>query len=408
MNIETYTSKLIFTILNKEGFYEKYYEDLKYYKRLNKVEKYLLAEIKEHFDKYKSVPTKEELTRRIETTGETKDDEGNTTIKIEFRAILDHLKLVLEGIKDINYDYIIDEFKDEVISNMENYLQHNTKISKNERRELLKRLSYYELNDVGGASVEYLKLKDYDPNEIRDIINTGIKLVDNNGGVARGEVGMFVAATGIGKTTLLTSIANVCAVNKNKVVHIVFEGRTNQYMELHLRKMNLSHIEVKEHYINDYLTIIKFEEGTTTTKDITNSIDNLIKKSGGVDVIVVDYIDCIRHTSNTKDFWQGESEVINDLENYVVKNNCVLWTAVQTNRSGLNAEESDMTQIAGSKKKLDKASMVVFLSRHREQMISGVATMKIVKNRNGYKEEARNFIYDPYQMLIDTDNIITL
>lgn len=408
MDHTNYTSNLILTILKKEGFYDKYYEDFKYYKRLNFTERYLFRAIKEHYDTYKSVPTIDELKTRIETDGERVDEKGNITIHIQFKSILDHLELILEGNKNVNHEYIINIFKEKLIEDMENVLQHNINISKVERKELLRRLSYYELNDVGDEEVKFLRLKDYNPNEKRDIIKTGIKLIDENGGIARGEVGMFVAATGIGKTTLLTSIANKCAVDKNKVIHIIFEGRTNQYMELHLRKMNVSYLEVKEHYINDYLTIIKFEEGATTIKNITKSIDDYVKKNGQVDMIVIDYIDCIRHTTTTKDFWQGESEVVNELENYVVRNNCCLWTAVQTNRSGLNAEESDMTQIAGSKKKLDKASMVVFLSRNREQMLSGVATMKITKNRNGFKEEARNFQYDPHNMIIDTDDIITL
>jgi predicted ATP-dependent serine protease len=408
MEYNNYTSMLIYTVLNCEGFYQKFYEDLKYYKRLNKTENYIFTSVKEHYEKYNTVPTYQELVKRIETDGERKDSEGNITIHVQFKAILDHLKSILEVNKQTNYQYVIDIFKEQLLDSIENQLQHNTTISKVERKNLLKRLSYYELNEVGSTQVKYLKLSDYNPNEKRDVIKTGIKLIDDCGGIAKGEVGMFVAATGIGKTTLLTSIANKCSTDKNKVVHIVFEGRTNQYMELHLRKMNMSYEEVKEHYINDYLTIIKFEEGATTINDIKNALDTLINKNGGIDVIVIDYIDCIRHTTSTKDFWQGESEVINELENYVVKNNCCLWTAVQTNRSGLNADESDMTQIAGSKKKLDKASMVVFLSRNREQMNIGVATMKIMKNRNGFKEEARNFTYNPHDMIINTDDIITL
>lgn len=408
MEFNNYTSKLIKAVMDCDGFYQKFYEDIKYYKRLNKAESYIFKSIQEHYIKYDSVPTWEELIKRIETDGERKDSEGNITIHIQFRVIVDHLKSILEVNKEPNYEYITDIFKEQLIDSIENQLQHNTNISKIERKNLLKRLSYYELNEVGNHQIKYLKLSDYNPNDKRDIIKTGIKLIDDNGGIAKGEVGMFVAATGIGKTTLLTSIANKCSMDKKKVVHIVFEGRTNQYMELHLRKMNMSYKEIKEHYINDYLTIIKFEEGATNINDIKNALDNLTNKNGGVDMVVIDYIDCIRHTTTTKDFWQGESEVINELENYVVKNNCCLWTAVQTNRSGLNAEESEMTQIAGSKKKLDKASMVVFLSRNREQMNVGVATMKIMKNRNGFKEEARNFTYNPYDMIINTDDIITL
>jgi len=52
--------------------------------------------------------------------------------------------------------------------------------------------------------------------------------------------------------------------------------------------------------------------------------------------------------------------------------------------------------------------MAVFLSRSSLQIEANVATMKIDKNRNGSKSKAVNFEYDPSNMIINTQNILTL
>ena len=397
---DNFDYELIHTIIQHDGFYLTYKDDLMYYQTNERFVKYILQVIREFWTEYNEIPSFAQLYNQIKIDNQRLDVEGNIIYTPMFKMIEDSLNSVKDN-KPKNYKFIEKLFKERLINGIEHKLQSslNDKILRN---RLLRRLAYYETNDIGIPEFEIKKLDDYDENDNREIIPTGIQLIDENGGIARGEIGMFIAPTGVGKTTLLTYVASKIAQQKLNVVHIVFEGRVNHYLKLHNKLLNKDNQYIKEH-----IDVIKMEDGTTTINDVMNTIE-MLNKQKTIDAIIIDYIDCIRSNEKQKEFWLGESEVVNELEKYSVKNNLVIWTAVQTNRSGLNGQEGEMAQIAGSKKKLDKASMAVFLSRCSLQIDANVATMKIDKNRNGAKKKAINFEYDPSNMIINTNNIITL
>lgn len=392
--------ELLHTIIQKEGFYLTYKDDLEYYQTNEYGVKYFLQLIREYWINYNDVPSFSELFMSLKKENTRYDENGKEYMYHLFNQHNDTLEYIKNN-KPKDYKFIEDVFKEKLIEGIENSIE-NKNYDKVLRSKLLKRLAYYETNNVGIPEFDIRKPSDYDENENREIIPTGIELIDENGGIARGEIGMFIAPTGVGKSTLLTYVASNFAKQKLKVIHIVFEGKLNHYLKIH-NKLITKDLT----YINDYIDIIKMEDGTTTINDVMSTI-KIANKQKLVDVIVIDYIDCIRPNQKQKEFWMGESEVVNELEKYAVKNNLVIWTAVQTNRSGLNGEEGEMAQIAGSKKKLDKCSMAVFLSRGALQIDARVATMKIDKNRNGAKAKSVNFEYDPERMIIDTTNILTL
>jgi len=397
---DNFDYQLVHTIIQYEGFYLTYKDDLMYYQTNERFVKYMLQLIREFWVEYNEVPSFSQLYQQIRVDNQRLDNEGNITYTPVFKMIEDSFYSVKEN-EPKNFKFIEKLFKERLITGIEYTLQHNLK-DKILRNRLLRRLAFYETNDVGIPEFQIMKPNDYNEDDNRDIIPTNIQLIDENGGIARGEIGMFIAPTGIGKTTLLTYVASQIARQNLNVVHIVFEGRVNHYLKLHKKLMNDNN-----QYINEHIDVIKMEDGTTTINDVMNTIQ-MLNKTKTIDAIVIDYIDCIRANEKQKEFWLGESEVVNELEKYSVKNNLVIWTAVQTNRSGLNGEEGEMAQIAGSKKKLDKASMAVFLSRSALQIEANVATMKIDKNRNGSKSKAVNFEYDPSNMIINTQNILTL
>lgn len=397
---DNFDYQLVHTIIQYDGFYLTYKDDLMYYQTNERFVKYMLQVIREFWVEYNEVPSFSQLYQQIRVDNQRLDNEGNITYTPVFKMIEDSFNCVKDN-EPRNFKFIEKLFKERLITGIEYTLQHNLK-DKILRNKLLRRLAFYETNDVGIPEFQIMKPNDYNEEDNRDIISTNIQLIDENGGIARGEIGMFIAPTGIGKTTLLTYVASQIARQKLNVVHIVFEGRVNHYLKLHKKLMNNNN-----QYINEHIDVIKMEDGTTTINDVMNTIQ-MLNKTKTIDAIVIDYIDCIRANEKQKEFWLGESEVVNELEKYSVKNNLVIWTAVQTNRSGLNGEEGEMAQIAGSKKKLDKASMAVFLSRSSLQIEANVATMKIDKNRNGSKSKAVNFEYDPSNMIINTQNILTL
>jgi hypothetical protein len=78
--------------------------------------------------------------------------------------------------------------------------------------------------------------------------------------------------------------------------------------------------------------------------------------------------------------------------------NCPVWTASQTNRSGLNAEVVTMEQISEAFNKCFVADFICTLSRTIEDKQNNKAKMFIAKNRNG----PDGIVYD---LFMDTSNV---
>jgi len=65
------------------------------------------------------------------------------------------------------------------------------------------------------------------------------------------------------------------------------------------------------------------------------------------------------------------------------ENDCPIWTASQTNRSGLNAEVITMESISEAFSKCFVADFIFSISRTVEDKANNTGRMFIAKNRNG-------------------------
>ena len=72
--------------------------------------------------------------------------------------------------------------------------------------------------------------------DFREPIPTGITGIDNllDGGLARGEIGVFLAPTGVGKSTVLTKVANTAYNLGFNVIQIFFEDNPKIIQRKHI------------------------------------------------------------------------------------------------------------------------------------------------------------------------------
>lgn len=402
--------EIIHSVIQVDNFYRKYREDLLLFKKYlfeNRSLRYFIQVVEEYFNEYNDTPSFSEIYNSIERDYVEIDDKGNKKYSTWAKVLIDDLELIKNSIpkNDIFNESIL---KEKIMDRYENYIKLNIN-HRDKLKNLTLRLLFLQHNELTGRQYEFLTPKDYDSTITRSVIPTGISLIDRNGGVARSEIGIVMAPTGTGKSTCLMVIGANIAIKGMKVLHIVFEGVQNHYLNLLHRKISLEGIKDENHPIYSNWKLVKMDEGKSTIDDVIQSIKVFKEMNGGIDVVVIDYLDCIRPTKNGfKTTWEAEAEMVNVLENFCTDNNLVVWTAVQTNRSGLSSEEGDLNQVAGSKKKLDKACMVVSLNRTSEQKRGNMATLKLLKNRNGYTDSAVNITYNPNEMIIDADNELLL
>ena len=115
-------------------------------------------------------------------------------------------------------------------------------------------------------------------------------------------------------------------------------------------------------------------------------------------MVIVDYADLLRPVVVRKEKRTELESIYEELRGLSNEFNCPVWTASQTNRSGLNAEVVTMEQISEAFNKCFVADFICTLSRTIEDKQNNRAKMFIAKNRNG----PDGMVYD---LFMDTSNV---
>lgn len=253
--------------------------------------------------------------------------------------------------------------------------------------------------------------------DFRKPIPTGISGLDElmDGGLSKGELGVILAPFGVGKTTMMTKIANSAKNAGYNVVQIFFEDMPKVIQRKHfscwtgieLNNLSVRKDEVKE-IVSDRLArggklkLKKFPSDGTTIPQIKAYLRSLIAKGFRPDIVLVDYIDCVESTKQFKDDWGGEGPVMRQFESMLAELNLAGWTAVQGNRSSIGAELVEANQMGGSIKKGQIGHFIVSIAKTLEQKEEGTATMAILKSRFG-RDGIRfdNIVFDNARINID-------
>ena len=239
--------------------------------------------------------------------------------------------------------------------------------------------------------------------EFRQTIATGVLAIDEvtGGGLGKGEIGIVLAPSGVGKTTLLTRIANTAHQEGKKVAQIVFEDTVEQIQRKHYAiwsKIRLSQLDdnndlaVKKvnTWIDDYntkgiggkLIIKRFSQDGTTLPDIKNWLERHEKKYGyKFDIVVLDYLDKLEAHRRASDRNEAELQIVKAFEAMAGDLNIPCWSAIQGNRSSLGAEFVDAQQTGGNIKRMQIAHFFMSIAKTDEQKESHQANIKILKAR---------------------------
>jgi replicative DNA helicase len=262
--------------------------------------------------------------------------------------------------------------------------------------------------------------------EFRQTIPTGIETIDvlTDGGLGKGEIGVVLTPSGVGKTTFLTRVANTAFEQEKNVAQIIFEDTDAQIQRKHSViwadssltriKDDLDEIErvyqigkAKCEYLEGKgrLIIKRFSQEDTTMKDIRNWMLSYQKKYGfKFDLLVLDYLDCVESHKRGQDRTEAELTVIKGFETLASDFDIPAWTAIQSNRSGFDAEFVEAHQSGGSIKRVQKAHFFMSVAKTPAQKEAHFANIRIIKARfaqDGQTFEDCVFNNDTMQIIID-------
>jgi len=237
--------------------------------------------------------------------------------------------------------------------------------------------------------------------EFRQTIPTGIEAIDavTGNGLGKGEIGLVLAPSGIGKTTILTKIANSAVNTGNKVLQIIFEDTVKQVQRKHFAiwsNIKLSQFDdnkeiIRERSLKEYnkakekggkVDIVRFSQEDTTIYEIKNWIARQEKKFGyKYDVIVLDYLDCVEPNKKEKELLSAELSVIKSFEALAADYDIPCWSAIQTNRTGFNVQFVEAENTGGNIKRVQKSHFVMSIAKPEKSDNSNLANIKVLKAR---------------------------
>jgi len=270
----------------------------------------------------------------------------------------------------------------------------------------------------------FQNLEDVLNEDFRHPIPMGITGIDKllKGGLAKGELGVILAPTGVGKTTILSKIANTAFNNGYNVLQLFFEdnpkviqrkhftmwtGIPPDELPLHREEVLEKARQVKEEMTNK-LFLKKLPSDQFTMTQIKNMIRKMVADGHKIDMIVLDYIDCIVPDRNMGDEWKSEGSVMRGYEAMCHELGVVGWTATQGNRSSISSEVVTTDQMGGSIKKAQVGHVIISVAKTLQQKEMNLATIAITKSRVGKDGVIfENCKFNNELLEIDTESSVT-
>ena len=131
------------------------------------------------------------------------------------------------------------------------------------------------------------------------------------------------------------------------------------------------------------LIIKEYPTKSASTNTIRAHLSRLVKRGINPGLIIVDYADLLRPVIVRKEKRNELESIYEELRALSTEFSCPIWTASQTNRSGLNAEVITMEQISEAFNKCFVADFIFSVSRTIEDKQKNLGKIFIAKNRNG-------------------------
>jgi len=227
---------------------------------------------------------------------------------------------------------------------------------------------------------------------------TGLAHLDKktvlNGGLGRGEIGVIIANTGVGKSHFLVHTGcEALRVGKN-VIHYTFElSETAVGLRYDSNLTDVPSHEVidrKDEVLKKYegsdlgrLIIKSFPTGSASVMTLRNHIEKVLLKSFAPSLIIIDYADIMRSSRKYENLRHELKLIYEELRNLAMDMNIPIWTASQANRESANSSVVGLENMSEAYGKAMVADVVLSLSRKPIEKASGAGRLFIAKNRAG-------------------------
>ena len=223
-------------------------------------------------------------------------------------------------------------------------------------------------------------------------VSTGWKDIDQKlyGGFNRGELNIFAAASGGGKSLFLQNLGLNWALQGLNVIYVTLE-LSEELCSMRLDSMltgyttkdvfrNVEDVDLKVRMQGKKagsLQIVQMPSGITVNQLNSYLREYQVKTGTKVDCMLLDYLDLMMPAQkriSASDLFIKDKFVSEELRNFAVEMDLLFATASQLNRSAVEEIEFDHSHIAGGLSKVQTADNVI-----------GIFTSQLMRERGRYQ-----------------------
>ena len=231
-------------------------------------------------------------------------------------------------------------------------------------------------------------------------VSTGWPSVDKKlyGGFNRGELNIWCAASGGGKSLFLANLGCNWALAGLNVLYLTFE-LSESLVAMRMDSMmtgiatrevfkNLDEVELKVKMMGKQSGSIqiKYMPSGKTCNDLRAYLKEYqVKKGFKPDILLIDYLDLMMPMSvkvSPSDLFVKDKYVAEELRNLAMETQAIVVTASQLNRSAVEEIEFDHSHISGGLSKIQTADNVIGIFTSRAMKERGRYQIQFMKTRN--------------------------
>jgi archaellum biogenesis ATPase FlaH len=231
-------------------------------------------------------------------------------------------------------------------------------------------------------------------------ISTGWPSIDRKlyGGFNRGELNIFCAGSGGGKSLFLANLGVNWALQGLNVIYLTFElseGLVSMRLDSMMTGIttreifkNIDDVELKVKMLGKKAgnLQVKYMPSGKNCNDIRAYLKEYqVKKHRKPDVLLIDYLDLMMPLSvkvSPSDLFIKDKYVSEEIRNLAMETQCITVTASQLNRSAVEEIEFDHSHISGGLSKIMTADNVIGIFTSRAMKERGRYQIQFMKTRS--------------------------
>ena len=387
-----FQAKIIASILTDRIFLERIIDIVDPEAFENESHRWILKEITQYYLQYKDLPTLQVFKIRVDTI-------KNDVLKA---SVIEHLKGVYMKISEKDLQFVREQF-------LEFCKNQKLKNAILESAEYLKTGQYDHIKSLVDNAMKAGAEKNLGHNYHTDVekrmgemcrstISTGWEVIDSltDGGLGPGELGVIVAPAGLGKTWILCALGAKAMAKGKNIAHFTMELNENyvglrydccftgiQFQEIKNRQADIEH---KLKTIKGRLMVKYFPLKTVCAQSLKFHVERIQMIEGiKIDETIVDYADILRPLEKEKNSnsYSEMGGIYEELRQVAGELQVPIWTASQTNRTGLSEDIVQAHNISDSYRKIMTADFVLSLMRNLNDKANNTARFHVIKNRFG-------------------------